>query len=65
MAVSGRAVRDLEKDKFIDDDNGSVAVNSVISGGSVRAKGLSSGGRITTLTLTDGTWVKLPTTPLT
>lgn len=58
-------IRDMEKDKFTTDTAGARAVNTVVGGGSLAPVGLSTGGRVTSLTLTDGTWVKLPTTALT
>lgn len=56
-------IRDLEHDKFFQDDEGNVAVNM---GGRITSSpsGLQNGGVVTEVTLSDSTWTELPPSPL-
>lgn len=61
------ALQDREVQKFVEDDNGNVAVRMHGSNfsGSFSVAGLRTGGRVTEVALNSSTWTALPATPLT
>jgi len=61
--VQTEHINTLEKAKFFVDADGYLRIRTSAEG-KMQIGGLQTAGRITKITLTDGTWVALPTTPL-